>query len=267
MKKAAVKISITKDLPFILNDGLCKIREHGSFLILLWGLFYIPTNFFTYFRLEPYLNQSNLNSFRGDILFMIILLNILGYIPMITIALLIRESGDEGEHKEYNSLVMDAFKRIPFYISTTLALMVKLLLPLMAVMIPLLIAAAAFLSTGSGEGILSFLMIPLFLIVFTYFFMRYFSSTMFYLMKDLKNFRAVRFSVYLFQSNKKMMIQMMGLCYILPLILNYSAVFFIEDTLIYLIVSLLVAAYMYFANGIFANMFLYLEEDRDQFSH
>lgn len=261
MKKAAVKIIITKDIPFILNDGFRKIREHGSFLTILWGLFYIPTNFFTYFRLEPYLNQSSINSFRGDILFMIILLNILGYIPMITIALLMRESSNEGKHEEYNSLVMDAFKKIPFYISTTLALMAKLLLPLMALMIPLLIATVAFLSAGSGEEILYFLMIPLFLVVFIYFFMRYFSSTMFYLMKDLKNFRAVRFSVYLFQSNRKKMIQMMGLCFIIPLILNYSAVFFIEDTLIYLLVSLLVAAYMYLANGLFANMFLYLEEE------
>lgn len=259
MKNPPIIIKITKDLLFLLNDGLGRLREHAVFLSLLWGLFYIPTNVFTYFRLEPYLSQNSLHSLRGDIFLMMVLLNILGYIPMITIALLMKTSGGEDEHKEYNGLVLDAFKSLPFYITTTLAMMVKLILPLFALTVPLMVVSVAVITAGGGEWILYYLMIPLFLIAFIYFFMRYYSSVMFYLMKDFKNFKAVRFSVSLFISNRKVMMQMVGLCFIIPLILNYTVVFFIENTLIYLMASLLIAAYMYLANGLFANMFLHLE--------
>ena len=226
MKRPAIQINITRDLPFLLQEGWKKIRRHGLFLGILWAVFYIPTNFFTYFRLEPYLNQTDIMNFRGDVAFVMILLNILGYIPMIAVALLIRNESDE-----YNGLVMDAFRHLPFFITTSLAMAVRIVLPVLGLFLPAVFLIYPLAAAGVSVTIIQWIIIPYFIFLFCWTFMRYYSSTMFYLMKGIRNFRAVRFSSALFSSNRILMIQILGIVILLPLLVNYSAVFFVDDSL------------------------------------
>ena len=215
-----------------------------------------PTNFFTYFRLEPYLNQTDIMNFRGDVAFVMILLNILGYVPMIAIALLIREESDE-----YNGLVMDSFRHLPLFITTSLAMALRIVLPVLGLFLPAVFLIYPLAAAGVSVTIIQWIIIPYFIFLFCWTFMRYYSSTMFYLMKGIRNFRAVRFSSALFSSNRKLMIQILGIIILLPLLINYSAVFLVDDSLVYMVISMVAGAYMYIANGIFANIFNYLDLD------
>ena len=255
MREASPDFKVNKDLMFLIREGLNKAGKHRGFLILIWALFNIPTNLFTYFRLEPYMSQTGTSAARGDIMFMMTLLSILGYIPMIAIALVIREDSDE-----YNGIIIESFKRIPLYITTTLSMIIRLFLPVIVFSVPLLLLTTALASAGIGDNSILFLTIPAFILIFLFFFLRYYSAGMFYLMRDVRNFKAVRYSSLLFRSNWKLMIRMLGICSLIPLALNYAALFLVDDSLTYMLISLTVGAYMYVANAVFADLFLYLGE-------
>ncbi len=259
VRTSAMQISIIRDLPFLLREGWEKIRRHDRFLLILWAVFYIPTNFFTYFRLEPYLEQADILNFRGDVAFAMLLLNILGYIPMIAIALLMREESDE-----YDGLVMDAFRHLPFFITTSLAMAVRIVLPVLGLFLPAVFLIVSLAAAGFTYAVLQWILIPYFIFLFCWTFMRYYSSTMFYLMKGIRNFKAARYSAALFSSNRKLMIRLLGIFIVIPLLINYSAVFLVEDSLVYMIVSMIVGVYIYIANGIYANVFHYLDWDDNE---
>jgi hypothetical protein len=191
-------------------------------------------------------------------MFVMIILSLLGYIPMIAIALVIREDSDE-----YNGIVLESFKRIPLYVTTTLAMMIRLILPAIVFFIPVILLTVPLSAAGFSENQILFLTVPAFFLIILFFFLRYYSAPMFYLMRDVRNFRAVRYSIVLYRSNWKLMTLLLGICSVIPLSINYTALFLVEGSLPYMVISLIVGAYMYVANGVFANFFLYLGEQKD----
>ena len=246
---AVPTLIVRGDFSFLIKEGWEKIRKHGRFLAILWAIFNIPINLFSYFRLEPYLSGNDSVS-EGGVAFVLFLMNLLAYIPMIGIALLIREETDD-----YNAVIHESLKRIPLFITTTLAMLIRLMLPIMVLMVPGSLLSIPLTSAGMSENTILWILIPYFIVVVVYFTIRFYSSGMFYLMMDITNFKAVACSSALFRGNKKIVAQMIGICFILPMLLDYGALFFVESSLKYMIVSLVLSAYMYAAYGVYANMF------------
>ncbi len=261
MKYPSVPVfNITETFSGILKDGWDRISRHGGFLALVWGIFNIPTNLFLYYRIEPYLEKIDPNAGGDGVFFMMLLLNILGYIPMIAIAVMIRKETEESENPmDYNEILWLSVRKIPLYLTTSLSMLIRMFLPAVLLMLPISLLSIPLSSGGISDQTLMFLFIGYFTVVLVYLTLRYYSAGMFYLMLDISNFRAVLCSASLFKNNKKVIFQVMGVTFVLPMLLNYAAVFVLVDSFKYMLVSLVLSAVLFLGTGLYANLFRFIE--------
>ena len=256
---AVPQFKVTQSVSFIILDGWERIRKHSGFLGLVWAIFNIPTNLFLYFRLEPYMNRVDIATGGQGVFFAMILLKILGYIPMIAMAVLIRNDGEEEAPEDYNELLMESVKRIPLFVTTSVTMMISMFFPAVILMIPVSLLSIPLSSFGISEQFLMILYVVYFIVVLSFLILRYYPAGMFYLMLDISNFRAVAYSTAFFKKNRKTLLQLLGLCFLLPMLLSYGAVFLMENSFRYMLVSLILEGAIFLGTGIHANLFRHIE--------
>ncbi|QEN07995.1 hypothetical protein EXM22_08365 [Oceanispirochaeta crateris] len=230
------------------------IRPHLAYMTLIWAIFYIPTNAFILIRSGDMMRH--LSSGSAVVLPVMLLLNLLGTVPNISLILLVKNQDCD----DYNSLVASAFKKLPFYITTSLAMIVRMI-PLMLAGIIAATLISVFLSSSHIDPLTQlYIVLPVIAITGFISLIRYSSSVNFFLMKDVRNFRAVTFSRILFELNKKKVLAVFGICSFLPLVLNFIILYRVENDALNIFSGFLLGYYMFLSSGFYAGLFNHVRE-------
>jgi len=248
-------LMVDGDIRSIFSETWLIIRPHLLYMTLIWSIFYIPTNLFILMRSGDMMR--NLSHGSSGVLLLMMILNLLGSIPNIAMVLLVKNKDCD----DYNTLVSSSFKSLPFYITTTISMLMSML-PLMFFGI---MGAALLLSVldkvGVSPSIQVFVALPVIILCCFIALIRYFSSVNFYLMKGIRNFRATRLSRNLYVFNRKKVLAVFGICSFLPMFLNFITIYLVDSEVVNILTGFLLGYFMFLSSGFYAGLFLHIREE------
>ncbi|MDA3957528.1 MAG: hypothetical protein PF479_12465 [Oceanispirochaeta sp.] len=202
--------------------------------------------------------MRHLNSGNAGVIPIMLILNLLGTIPNIALVLLVKQKDCD----DYNSLVASAFKKLPYYLTTTFAMFLRMI-PLMVMGVLAAALISVFLSTLNMAPMTQLLIVmPVILLTGFLSLIRYYSSINFYLMKGARNFRATSFSRILFELNRKKVLAVFGVCSFLPLALNFVILYLVDNEAFNIFSGFLLGFYMFLSSGFYAGLFNHIREER-----
>ncbi|MDC7239642.1 MAG: hypothetical protein PQJ50_04705, partial [Spirochaetales bacterium] len=184
------------------------------------------------------------------------LLSLIGTIPNLVIVLLVRDRDCE----DCSSLVGLALRKLPLYITTTLAMFFRVLPFSLLALIASLGLSIGLETIGMEPGFVLISSGVLIAVIVLYGVMVYSLSVPFYLMRDIPNFRAARFSRVIFKMNYKIVAPAFGVCILFPFLGNMAMLFFLENEAANILLGFLAGYYMFLASGFFAGLFNHLFE-------
>ncbi|WP_298007045.1 hypothetical protein [Oceanispirochaeta sp.] len=247
---------VESDVKEIFTSTWDIIRPHIFYMSLIWAIFYIPTNIFILMRSGDMMRH--LNSGNAGVIPIMLILNLLGTIPNIALVLLVKQKDCD----DYNSLVASAFKKLPYYLTTTFAMFLRMI-PLMVMGVLAAALISVFLSTLNMAPMTQLLIVmPVILLTGFLSLIRYYSSINFYLMKGARNFRATSFSRILFELNRKKVLAVFGVCSFLPLALNFVILYLVDNEAFNIFSGFLLGFYMFLSSGFYAGLFNHIREER-----
>lgn len=248
------RLSIDGSIRDIFSETLALIKEHILPLSLIWGIFYIPTNVFILLRSGEMMRH--LGSGSPLVLPAILFLSLLGTVPNIAIVLLTARGGCE----DYNQLVADAFRKLPFYVTTTLVMLLRML-PLMILGMVLSSLAAIAMESMGMEPLTQVVVITLLIIAFGFLaFIRYYSSVPFYLVKGVRNLQATFLSTILFACNRKKILAAFGICSFAPMTVNLLTLYYVENEAAHIVLGFILGYFMFISSALYAGLFNHIRD-------
>lgn len=238
----------------IFEDTWTIIRAHIGSMTLIWAVFYLPTNIFILLRSGDMV--KHLNSGSGAVLPVMVLLSLLGTIPNIALVLLVRS----GDCDDYNALVGSAFKKIPYYITTSFAMLFSMLPMIMLSVVASLLVSLALGSLGVAPEQQMYAIIPLIVFISLYAMLRFASAVPFYLMTGTRNLRAARYSSTLFRMNRKMIFAAFSICTLFPMAVNFGMLYAIESEIINVVFGFVIGYYMFLSTAFYAGFIKHIKE-------
>lgn len=240
----------------ILEDTWSIIRAHIGSMTLIWAVFYLPTNIFILLRSGEMI--KHLNSGNTAVIPVMLLLSLLGTIPNIALVLLValRDCDD------YNALVGSAFKKIPYYISTSLVMLFSMLPLVMLSVVGSLLLSLALGGVGISPEQQMYAIIPLILLISIYALLRFASAVPFYLMTGARNLRAARYSTYLFKMNRKMILIAFSICTLLPMAVNFGMLYIVENEAANVIFGFIIGYYMFLSTAFYAGFLNHIKVEK-----
>ncbi|MDC7233367.1 MAG: hypothetical protein PQJ58_09040 [Spirochaetales bacterium] len=234
------------------------LKPHMGYMTLIWAVFYIPTNIFILLRSGDMV--KHMDSGSGIVLPVMLLLSLLGSIPNIVIVLLVGEGGSE----DYNSLVGLAFRKIPYYITTTLAMALRIIPLVLSGALVSVLVSYLLGNGGAPEEVQIIVMFPVILLFTLYGMLRYSSAVPLYLVAGVRNFQAVRVSSHLYRMNRKKILAAVGICTFLPMALNFTMLFAVESEILNVILGFIIGYYMFLFSGFYAGFITRIQDGEDQ---
>lgn len=244
----------------IFEDTWSILRPHMGYMSLIWAVFYIPTNVFILLRMGDMV--KHLNSGSSLVIPVMMFLSLLGTIPSIALVLLVRA----GDCEDYNGLVVSAFRKIPYYVTTTLAMAISMIPMIVMGLIVSVLLSLALESTGMAPEQQIYAIIPLIVIITVYAMIRYASAVPFYLMTGARNFRAARYSSFLFKMNRKMILAAFAICTFLPMALNFGMFFVVESEAANVILGFFLGYIMFLSTAFYAGFLNHILEAESEVS-
>jgi hypothetical protein len=238
----------------IFEDTWSIIRAHIGSMTLIWAVFYLPTNIFILLRSGDMV--KHLNSGNSAVLPVMVLLSLLGTIPNIALVLLVRS----GDCDDYNALVGSAFKKIPYYITTSFAMLFSMIPMILLSVIASLLLSLALESIGMAPEQQMYAIIPLIVLISLYAMLRFASAVPFYLMTGTRNLRAARYSSYLFRMNRKMILAAFSICTLLPMAVNFGMLYAIESEAVNVIFGFIIGYYLFLSTAFYAGFLNHIKE-------
>ncbi len=238
----------------IFLETLDLVRRHIIPLSLIWGIFYIPTNVFILLRSGDMVRH--LGSGSSMVLPAMLLLSLLGTVPNIVIVLLTAR----GTCDDFNVLVAEAFRKLPFYISTTLIMLLRML-PLMILGLVLSSLVAVGMESLGTDPVMQLIVITLLIIAFGFMaLIRYFSAVPLYLVKGSRNLQATFLSAVLFACNRRKILAAFGICSFAPMTVNLLMLYFVESEIIHICLGFLMGYYMFISSALYAGLMTHIRD-------
>lgn len=247
--------NIEGSIKSIFEDTWFILKPHIGFMTLVWAVFYIPTNIFILLRSGDML--KHLDSGNTAVIPVMVFLSLLGTIPNIALVLLVKQKNCD----DYNGLVGSAFRAVPYYITTTLVMTVKMIPIVFAGIMVSLFLSFVLNTLGIAAEQQMVLIIPLIVIVTLYAMLRYASAVPFYLMTGTRNFRAARFSSLLFKMNKRTILGAFGICTFLPMAVNFVMLLAIENEVFNVLFGFIIGYYMFLSTAFYAGFLNHIREN------
>ncbi len=238
----------------IFEDTWAIIKPHMAYMSFVWAIFYIPTNLFVIVRSGDMVRHMNSGSMA--VIPVMLLLSLLGTVPNIVLILLVRER----ECEDCSSLVGEAFRKLPRYITTTLAMAVRIIPFIFLSVIVSLLLSMGMEALGMSSSMVLTAGGVLIVVVILYAVLMYSLSVPFYLMKGIPDFRATRFSRVIFKMNVKKVALAFFFCTFLPFLLNMGMLFLLDNGTADIVLGFLVGYYMFMASGFFAGIFNHVSD-------
>jgi hypothetical protein len=186
----------------------------------------------------------------------ILFLSLLGTVPNIAIVLMTARGGCE----DYNLLVADAFRKLPFYVTTTLVMLLRML-PLMILGMILSVLATLGMESMGMDPLMQVIVITVLIIAFGFLaFIRYYSSVPFYLVKGVRNLQAAFLSTILFACNRKKILAAFGICSFAPMTVNLLMLYFVENEIVHIVLGFILGYYMFISSALYAGLINHIRD-------
>ena len=252
------KLIIDGSVRDIFSETVVLIQKHILPLSLIWGIFYIPTNIFIILRSGDMMRH--LGSGSSIVIPAMLFLSLLGSVPNIVIVLLTAR----GECEDYNVLVFDALRKILFYVTTTVIMILRMLPIVILGVITATLVSVGMDSLGVHIS-LQEVIITVLIIAFGFLaFIRFYSSVPFYLVKNVRNLQATILSSVLFACNRRKILAALGICSFAPMTINLLMLYYVESEIIHIVLGFILGYYMFISSALYAGLFNHIHDLSDE---